>query len=194
MKVDLKVGTIERKNFAVTVQDELPVDPLLGQTFFNAFVYTIDNGSNSIHFQKKHKTALAAGGSNYGGSSDRYAVPFTREGNEIIVQVDVNGRATPMYFDTGASGITFSRQQADQLKLRIPEDAIASRHTGVGGDTIGQAFPVGRMKMGPIDKSNIQVSVIDQSNMRYPLLGQTFFGDWQFTIDDQQHVIRFVRR
>ena len=52
-RVDIKVGSIERKNFPISVQDEMMCDPLLGQSFFRDFVYTIDNGSNSIHFKRR---------------------------------------------------------------------------------------------------------------------------------------------
>ena len=99
-----------------------------------------------------------------------------------------------MYFDTGAAGITFSQNQAKALNITIPEDAISTMHTGIGGTTGGQDFAVNRMRLGPIDKTNVMISVITHSQMRYPLLGQTFFGEWQFTIDNSQNLIRFVRR
>lgn len=186
MPVDLKVGNIVRRNFNVSVQEEMPTDPLLGQTFFRDFEYTTDPGNNSIAFRKKGGTESLYG--------DRYSVPFTREGRELVVTVQVNGKACPMYFDTGADRISFSKAHLGQLGLSIPEDAQEGLSTGIGGTTTSYNFSVERMVLGPIDKSNVEVSAVSETRMPRPLLGQNFFKDWQFTIDNDRHVIRFVRR
>jgi predicted aspartyl protease len=118
--VDLKVGTIERKRFPVKVQTQLGEYPLLGQTFFQDFTYTIDNGAHSIHFVKKRSRS----GSIYADPSrDPNAVPFTRERNELAINIVVNGRPTKMYFDTGASVVTLTHEQCRSLGITIPEDA-----------------------------------------------------------------------
>src|SRR5262249_46381828 len=86
MRVDLKVGPILRKNFLITVQEDLQSEPLLGQSFFKDFEYTVDTGAHSIQFKKR---GLASAGG--GGGRDNYTVPFAREGNEMVVDVEVNG-------------------------------------------------------------------------------------------------------
>ncbi|MGH9551708.1 MAG: retropepsin-like aspartic protease family protein, partial [Terriglobales bacterium] len=148
-----------------------------------------DKTEGSINFVKRSAATASSG-----GGSDRYSVPFTREGNEVIVQVLVNGKSCPMYFDTGASGIVFSYEQLKRMNIAVPEDATPEMHRGIGGISQGAAFTLSRMVCGPIDKSNVPVSVTEAANMRYPLLGQTFYGDWQYTIDSAKNVIRFVRR
>ena len=186
LPVRLKVGNIVRDNFQVTVQDYLPTDPLLGQTFFRDFEYTIDNGANSISFRKKGQ----AGSS----TRDNYTIPFTKEGNEIVVNVEVNGRPCPMYFDTGAEKISFGKEQLQRLGLSIPEDAREGTSTGIGGSTKSYSFAIQRMRLGPIDKSDVEVSVTEAANIGKPLLGQNFYKDWQYTIDNDHHLIKFVRR
>ncbi len=189
MMVTLKVGSIVRNNFPISVQENLDTEPLLGQSFFKDFQYTVDTGANSIHFKKKGGAVASTGG------RDPYAVPFTREGNEMVVDVDVNGRSCKMYFDTGAAGtIAFGKTHLSRVGLSVPDDAEDEVHRGVSGETAGKAFVVQRVKLGPVDKRDVRVAVIDQSAMEKPLLGHGFFGDWQFTIDNQNKVIRFVRR
>ena len=197
MNVDLKLGGIYRKNLPISVQDNLPGEPLLGQTFFNDFHYTIDNGANSIHFVTKQSprapVVASRGYSPSASTADRYAVPFTKVGNEMVVVADVNGKPIRMIFDTGASATVFTQENIRQLGITIPEDAEPERHVGIAGDTAGVGFPVSRMRLGPIEKSSFRISVI-QGLTGYPLLGQTFYGDWQYSIDNAAGMIRFVRR
>lgn len=186
MKVNLKVGGITRRNFPIMVQDNLPTDPLLGQTFFSDYTYVIDNGANNIAFTKKGATRHAG--------ADNYAVPFTREGKEMIVNVEINGKSCPMIFDTGADGITFSTDQVKKLGISIPDDAEQEVHQGIAGTTNASSFEVSKIKLGPVEKRNIKIGVVESSNMPRPLLGQTFYGDWQYTIDNSAKLIHFLRR
>lgn len=192
MNVDLKVGTIERKNFHIKVQDSVHGHPLLGQTFFQDFTYTIDNGARSIHFVKKRISA----GSAYAAdpSRDPNSVPFTRHGNELVVNVSVNGRPTQLYFDTGATSVTLTKAQVKQLGLTIPEDADTLEVQGVAGSTRARRFNVRSMRMGPIEKRDFDVTVCDSEMAGLGLLGQTFYNDHQYTIDYERGYIHFLRR
>jgi clan AA aspartic protease (TIGR02281 family) len=193
MPLDIQVGNISRRIPALVLEHR--DDPLLGQSFFKDFAYTIDTNvgdseRGTIVFNKRRG---AAGVSN--GSGGRSAVPFQRlDSNHLLVNVDVAGRTTKMYFDTGASGIVFTREQLKALNIPIPDDATPVRNTGVGGETTGVLMPVSRISMGPIDKFDMQVAVVDNAAMSYPLLGQSFFHDWKYTIDDDNKVINFQKR
>jgi clan AA aspartic protease (TIGR02281 family) len=191
----LKVGGIERKNFDLQVQANMINKPLLGQTFYKDYEYTIEKtsgDSGTIHFVKK-----SAGSSTVRSASsgrDPYAVPFQRSGRNLIVQVEVEGHLMTMFFDTGASAVAFSSEQLKKANIPIPEDAQTASTSGIGGETTSQVFTIKRMKMGPIEKTNCTVTCAAAMNSPYPLLGQSFFGDWQYTIDNANSVIRFVRR
>jgi clan AA aspartic protease (TIGR02281 family) len=196
MPATLKVGNIERKNFEISVLGTMSMRPLLGQTFYKDYEYTIDKQSEdagTIHFVKKQPAgAIRTAQGNSG--RDLYAVPFQRAGRNLIVQVDVNGHPMAMYFDTGAANVAFTVDQLKKANISIPDDAQTTVSSGAGGDTPTQLFLVKRIKMGPIEKSDFQVSAVASAAMQYPLLGQSFFGDWQYTIDNANSVIRFVRR
>jgi predicted aspartyl protease len=191
MPVSLTVGPITRKDFTVAVQQEMGVQPLLGQTFFQDFTYTIDNGANNIHLRRKNKPQ----GSIYQSSkNDPNAVPFTREGNEIVVQALINGKTFPVIFDTGADGCCFSKQQIKALGISVPADARMSSSNGIAGATMTSNFPISSLRVGPIEKRDFEVGMVESSQMDHPLLGQTFYGDWQFTIDYENKYIHFLRR
>ncbi|HEY9775658.1 MAG TPA: retroviral-like aspartic protease family protein [Planktothrix sp.] len=192
MKCTIKVGSIERPNFPITIQDNMGMFPLLGQTFFRDFEYTIDYTTGG----KDHGTItfVKRGASVASARQDNYSVPFKREGNNMVVDVEIGGRTVPMYFDTGAANICFTYPQAKAAGISIPEDARPVSMGGVGGSTPGVVFAGPRIRLGPIEKSNVEISVIESAAMAHPLLGQTYFGDWQYTIDNQNNVIHFVRR
>ncbi|MBN8660475.1 MAG: retroviral-like aspartic protease family protein [Candidatus Obscuribacter phosphatis] len=191
-KADVSLSNITRKNFPIMVQEYMPGMPLLGQTFFQDFKYTVDNAAHCIHFVKRSRDS---GGSIYASlNNDRNAVPFRRMGNEIVVDTEINGKKIPMFFDTGASGVALSPEHLRQLGLEIPEDATTSMSQGIAGDTLCKMFPVSSLKVGPIEKRNFEIGVVMQSNMPYPLLGQTAYSDYQYTIDYNKKLIYFVRR
>src|ERR1700722_16684634 len=47
-------------------------------------------------------------------------VPFTRQGNLILVKGAVNGKSVTMVFDTGAGGCLFSLETLRSLGVKIP--------------------------------------------------------------------------
>ena len=190
----LRVGNIERKNFPISVQKNLGLDPLLGQSFFKAFHYTVEADSNpqtgAIHFTRN---TGKQSGSIYKQREAGAEVPFSREGREMLVNATINGRSVPMYFDTGAAGVTLSKDLAKSIGVNVPEDADEGYDSGASGDSKSWTFPVRSVKLGPIEKTNFNIRVVEDLPMKRGLVGQTLFGDWRYTIDSTNNVIRFKR-
>jgi hypothetical protein len=80
------------------------------------------------------------------------------------------------------------------LGITIPEDAQIGQVQGIAGTSAASIFPVKSIKVGPIEKRDFDIEVVENSQMFAPLLGQTFFGEWQFTMDNENKIIHFVRR
>ncbi len=195
MKTKMRIGNIERANFPICVQKNLGTEPLLGQTFFRDYHYTVETDSNqtsgNIHF-------VRAGGAKQSGSvykqrETNSEVPFTREGKEMVVNVTINGKNVQMYFDTGAASVVLSGAQAKAAGIQIPEDAVEGISQGIAGETKSLNFPVRHIKMGPIEKQNFNISVIEDLGVKKGLLGQSFFGDWRYTIDSVNNLIKLKR-
>jgi clan AA aspartic protease (TIGR02281 family) len=183
MMVTIRVGTIEKKNFPLTVIENSNVPALLGQTFYREYIYSIDNAAKSIRFKPKQAGGVASGSGEGGG------IPFTREGNHIIVNVSFNGKTIPCYLDTGASSTVLSIGHCRQIGLAIPDDAETTMSQGVAGISMNKTFPVSRVTCGPISKNDMLVSVT-ANPLPHPLLGQNFFGNLRYEVDDDNHVIR----
>jgi len=195
-RVSVKVGQIERKNFPLNVLEDSPgtaiSHPLLGQTFFRDFSYTLEPSSDgtrgTILFQKKNPNRSFA-------ANDSSVIPFSNIGKNILVTAEINGHKVPMIFDTGAEMCVFSRRQYESLGLTIPEDAQQGLDAGIAGATTSFRFSVPRICLGPIIKTDVNVSVINDSGteMPHPLLGNSFFQDLRIDIDNEAHLMR-VRR
>jgi predicted aspartyl protease len=173
------------KTINTAVGQTMNTDSLLGQDFFQEFRYDIDTASGVIHFHKKGARSVEA--------LDTINIPFTYyQGRTILVKGRVNGKDCDMIFDTGAYNSCFSTNiWINQLGLSIPADARRTVTGGVGGNVLGYQFRTDRIELGPLMKTNVEVVVIE-SGPPFPLLGQDFFKDKRFTIDDDKHVIRFV--
>lgn len=188
-RATIKVGQLVKNNCPILVQEELSGYPLLGQTFFGGYTYSIDAGANCITLRRNGVNTSTAS-----APSTQYVVPFVREGNEIVVTAYVNGRSCSMYVDTGAQLICFSQHDLQKLNVQIPGDAPVTLLSGIAGTTAARAITINRITLGPVDRSNVPVSVMDQSAISRPLLGQPFFEGWELQIDNAHHQIFFIRR
>lgn len=189
--LDLKVGPIYRRDFPCMIQDNLPTEPLLGQTFLKSFNVSIDDSSKTVTLAKK-------GGSAASRVAHRtyyaHEIPFTRNsGGHMLVDVLVNGRKTKMIFDTGAEGTCFTTADARELGIQIPSDARQSISNGVLGSSKTYNFPIDRIQMGKIVNENFMISVIE-SNKSIKLLGMSFYGRMKYAIDSNKNVIVFTEQ
>ncbi len=185
-EVEITVGKIT-KHMPINIAEKLASDPLLGETFFGDFQYNIDNRAGYIHFFKKgHNSAASAIPYN---SID---IPFHNAGNNMVVRGKVNGRDQDFFFDTGANGCHFSTMHLAALGIRIPSDAQMGYSIGVAGRSLTWMFPVDTIEVGDLKKTNFRISV-SQDMVPYPLLGQSFFGDRKYVIDNDRKLIRFIR-
>lgn len=189
----VRVGNIERK-MQIGVQDNLPMNPLLGQTFYQDYTYTIDKGANSITFTRKHRRAASGSTGGSSGGIDRNSIPFEKVGNSMFVTAIVNGKPCKAIFDTGATNTVFAYGDIKSLGITIPDDAEETHGIGIAGPTKGVAFNLQRLSLGPIDRPDFQINVLEGFKEGHPLIGRSFLGDWQYTIDNDARVIHFLRR
>jgi clan AA aspartic protease (TIGR02281 family) len=179
----ITLGPITR-TIPILVLKQLGAPPLIGQTFFKGYQYVIDNSAGLIRFYR-------AGAEQRDVPFDTVSVPYTPAGNNMLVDVQINGRQTKMCFDTGCAGdLVLAPNQLRELGLSVPANARMSGSSGVSGSANTVVFNVDNVRLGPISKTDVQVSVLLQP-LSYGLIGQSFFGDRHYTIDNEQHVIKF---
>lgn len=194
IKSSVQVGPIKKDNLTLTVFEKSATNPLLGQEFFRDFNYTIDHKAKCVEFVRKDSVQPSG--------SRGYSIPFTfrKSGSRIVVQVEINGRKGPAMLDTGntADGISFdSVKQMEKYGVKLPANARIGRSIGVSGSGSEYKFTLDRVRLGPIEKSNLKASAgleISPDDEELPLLGQDMLKGWQYSIDMKKKVINFLRR
>jgi predicted aspartyl protease len=190
MPLQIKLGGLKRTVKAF-VPETWESPPLLGQDFFADLEYEFDNRGHCVYFRKSKPLTAA--------ERSMYCIPFRRVGRHLAVDVEGDGgKKTGMLVDTGADGIAFTMVNAKDLGMDIPADAQRVRSQGVGGTSDGLSFTVDSLRLGPIIQRNVRIVVttsedgmLGTRNGRYGLLGQGFFGDWRFTVDNANNFLRF---
>ena len=195
---DLRLGNIVRKKFPIIVTPSPLTYPLLGENFFHELKYTIDNEAKAVLFkynpagpsvsEKPHSPMTVSAGSNY-----VYNVPFTIENRALIVVAKLDGHDCPMIFDTGADVCMFTNEELDKFGIKPQFVGRTYNVRGSSGTAPAQLCLIQKAQLGPIN-GQMPCLVTDQAVVPRPLMGQSFFKDWQYTIDHTNHVIQFVRR
>ncbi len=197
MRMNIKIGSVERKDFPVIIKESMLDNPSLSKTFFKEYTCNVDNNARCLVLAKQGSRAAANASSSYSssrGNNDPYAIPFIKDDNDqMIVTVMIEGRSAQFAVDTGSSGVMMSKDMAKKFGVTVPEDAQDTVVNGTSGQYRGKKIQLRTMKMGPIEKRNVDAVVVENFNFPVPLLGQSFFGDSSYTIDDSAKLIRFRR-
>jgi predicted aspartyl protease len=141
--------------------------------------------------------ALARGtvAGNRGPGLDTYPretwVPFERIRNSVYVDATVNGRPMQMCFDTGASVCMLSIAALEQLGIEAPTGPPSGGVRGVGSNSSVAAWTIYTdLKLGKIERKHFPITVI-QDPKAVPLLGENFYHDLRYTIDNASSTIVF---
>lgn len=182
--VTFGMGKFTRK-MKVMVLKSLPMDGLIGQTFFKDMQYNLSSSANYIHLLRKESRTAARS-----VPFNTIDIPFTRIGNNMYVDAKIEGRPIQMVFDTGASTTLVSSMQAGMMGLHPTGDYYVGGVSGVGGSRSAIAFHVDNISLGSVEKRNFLITV---SNSGVSLLGMDFLGDRRYVIDNEKSMIRFFR-
>lgn len=110
----------------------------------------------------------------------------------MVVTAKINGMPIDCYFDTGAFGVLFGMNQIVQLGIHFPPGTRVGKSGGVVGTMTTYFFPIDSIEVGDIKKTNFDIAV-SATAQSMPLLGQSFFGDRKYVIDNEKMLIRFAR-
>ena len=183
----ISVGSLTREiPLLITYNDQsLETRPILGQTFFRDLVYKIDGKNKKITFTftdpaPRTSRALAR------------EIPFTTDGDNIIVNARLNERTTEMVLDTGAELVTFADRHLAHYGFNRPTEAQSSDSRRViGGRLREYTFTLDSLKVGPVKKESVRATVMINSKIARPLLGQSFLADQVYTVDPIRRIVRF---
>ncbi|MBS1957277.1 MAG: retropepsin-like domain-containing protein [Cyanobacteria bacterium SZAS-4] len=206
----LKVGRIERKNFRVGATKIPQAVALLGRDFYSGFEYSINDANNTIGFKRigsgsstesagasktPKQAPLGPEGSTTVSANGTYVynVPYTGNSSQIIVEAKLNGAPCKMIFDTGAGICFFTSDQAAKVGVFPPANAPVIAVAGVGGGSSAQMGSIGTFRLGTLELKDVPCAIGGKSVAPYPLLGQSFFRDFQYSVDSANKVIHLSK-
>ena len=116
-----------------------------------------------------------------------------KERGSVVVTPTLNGRPIDMVFDTGAPGIVLGKDQLESLGIKAPSGQPAGV-TGGSSNTneIKYWEMMATVKLGPIEKE-MPIEILE-TNDSQPLFGQTFFKEFDYTIDQGGGSIHFRQK
>lgn len=112
---------------------------------------------------------------------------------DIWVDVQIDGRTVKMIFDTGAPTVFIGKNQMEEAGIQTPKSAPNSV---AGGSSASGTVPAWKLpmkvKLGQVERI-VTVQVVE-TNQSHPLLGQSYAGQFEYTIDAGARRINFKQR
>jgi aspartyl protease family protein len=103
------------------------------------------------------------------------AVTITRRADgDFRVEAEVNGRSQPFLFDTGASSVVLTAENAASLGLRPAASDFTARVSTANGITYAAPIQLDSLSVGTITEHRVNAMVAKPGALSANLLGQTF--------------------
>ncbi|HMO20176.1 MAG TPA: retroviral-like aspartic protease family protein [Candidatus Melainabacteria bacterium] len=122
---------------------------------------------------------------------DAESVGFRKSADQehLMVNCRINGRNLPMIFDTGSTICMIGKNHLQQIGMAPPTGAPTNKVKAVGGVVDAWEVPA-QIALGRIVRT-VDLVVIEQ--LRNPLLGQSFYGDLKYEVDNARGQIAFKK-
>jgi aspartyl protease family protein len=130
-----------------------------------------------VNYKDPQRAARASGtGSDYWRKRESaYAVQIPRGSNgEFAVQARINGIATAMLIDTGATSVVLAYETAKAIGLPLELLEYNVDVQTAGGHTKAARLWLDRMAIGKLEERSVQALVVPHGQMKTNLLGMSF--------------------
>lgn len=118
-------------------------------------------------------------------------VVVRRRGQEFIVPGKVNGRAVPFVFDTGASAVVLTSEDAAAAGLRFEAADFQVPVTTANGAAMAAPARLDSVSVGPIVARGVRALVARPGALRQSLLGMTFLERLKsFTVEGGRLILK----
>ena len=197
MKCEIALGTVTRKNFPITVDDS-GQPARIGNSFLDAFSVTVNDSAKFIDLKRKSATGGGAAG----------AIAFSKEGKFLLINGELNGRQVRMIFDPDGEGLSMTAAQAKAAGLKADDADAVHQSPGEGpqrGDpnwvppeerATGPKVMSARMKLGPVERPNTSLQILETGGAAYPKVGADFISGngYKYDIDYKSNKIMLTRK
>lgn len=177
-------------------------DQLSAKTAFNNLIYDPELGTLAQQrlalIEAQENELAAAEAAPEEPKKNQIVVPLVRAGTSLLVDAQVEGYATRLLLDTGASITSLSKQKVRQLGLRATGQAL--NLNTANGVTKAKLYYADSLSFGRLNFKNVTVAEVDLGNSRRfdGLLGtdvlRSVGNNYSYLIDDQKNALIFEAR
>ena len=129
----------------------------------------------------------SVGSSGGAGASGSKVVLTAGTGGHFVTQGQINGRATQMVVDTGASMVSISAPDADRMGLNY-KGGQPIRLSTANGVTNGWKIKLSSVRLGDVEIYEVD-AVVSPAAMPYVLLGNSYLTRFQMTRTNDQMLL-----
>lgn len=163
-----------------------------GESFRGVKVVSIQGDAVQIDLDGKRQTLrmgeapTSVGGGGAAASGTRIVLSAD-SGGHFMVQGQINGKATTMVVDTGATGVVIAENEAQRMGLKYA-NGLPMKVSTANGVVPAWYFKIGTLKVGDVVVYDVD-GVVTTGSMPYVLLGNSFLGRFQMTRTNDQMVL-----
>jgi aspartyl protease family protein len=172
---------------ALLMIDGQPRTVRLGESVQGVKLVSLDGGQAVVEVGGARRSLTLGGtpasvGGGGGGSTGSKIVLTAGSGGHFTTLGSINGRSVPFLVDTGATAVSMSQAQAEQLGVRYREGRRLVAQTANGAV---QAYVVSltTVRIGDVEVHGVEALVIP-AQMSHVLLGNTFLSRFQMRRDN----------
>jgi Tetratricopeptide repeat len=209
VNLSIGCGSVQLPSVPIKVVSEDTKFPILGGDFFNQYTTKIDPIGHQLYLSllKTPKVTLIPESTSK-SRTEEFQIHFLKEGDFIVVPVEVDTGSFLMYFNEPTQVTTFTVAQinlvnpdyldmsANTTKEEVPADSYNIRTT--------TRTKIKQLRFGPIiHKFNLDADIVDWRSLRYqyihwdsyarPLLGSDVYKGWTYDIDSLHQIITFSK-
>lgn len=110
------------------------------------------------------------------GSNGRQVMVMRADDRHFHVEATVNGRDVDFLVDTGASTVALDRSAAAAIGIDVDGLAFTDRVMTANGMAASAPVTLSYIRIGDIERENVEAAVMDRENDGISLLGMSFLG------------------
>lgn len=130
---------------------------------------------------------VSVGASGATGASGTRLVLSADSGGHFMVQGSINGKATTMVVDTGATGVVIAEAEAKRMGLKYNTN-LPMRVSTANGVIPAWYIKLSTLRIGDITSYDVD-GIVTSGTMPYVLLGNSFLSRFQMTRTNDQMVL-----
>jgi aspartyl protease family protein len=177
----------------IVVDGSAPKAVGAGESWHGVKVIATQGDSATVEVDGKRQSLrvgeapVSIGSGGAAGSTGTRLVLSPNSGGHFIVQGQINGKATTMVVDTGATGVVIAESEAQRMGLKY-NTGLPMKVSTANGVVPAWYVKLGTVRVGDITSYDVD-GVVTSGSMPYVLLGNSFLSRFQMTRTNDQMVL-----